>query len=43
MDDERRRYYRLSPLGHDVAAAEARRLAGQLDRARARRLLRGKP
>ena len=27
-DDQRRRYYRLTQLGRDVAAAEARRLAG---------------
>jgi DNA-binding PadR family transcriptional regulator len=26
LDDERRRYYRLTPLGRDVLAAEARRL-----------------
>ena len=39
LDDERRRYYRLTPLGHDVARAEARRLEGQVTQARARRLL----
>ena len=27
-DDERRRYYRLSPFGRSVVRAEARRLAG---------------
>ena len=27
-DDERRRYYRLTPFGRSVARAEARRLAG---------------
>jgi DNA-binding PadR family transcriptional regulator len=38
-DDERRRYYRLTPLGHRVARAEADRLASQVSAAR--RLLRG--
>lgn len=38
-DDERRRYYRLTPHGRAVAAAEAARLASQLDAARARRIL----
>jgi len=38
--DERRRYYRLTATGQEVAAAEARRLARQLGTARARRLLR---
>jgi len=33
-DDERRRYYRLSPLGHAVARAEIERLASQLSAAR---------
>ena len=33
-DDERRRYYRLSPLGHAVARAEIERLAGQVSAAR---------
>jgi DNA-binding PadR family transcriptional regulator len=41
LDDERRRYYRLSPLGHAVARAEAERLASQVSAARARRLLGG--
>jgi DNA-binding PadR family transcriptional regulator len=40
-DDERRRYYRLTPLGLDVARAEARRLAAQVQAARLRRLLEG--
>lgn len=35
-DDERRRYYRLTPFGRDVANAEARRLAALLRMARAR-------
>ena len=38
-DDERRRYYRLTERGIAVARAEARRIQGQLDAARARRLL----
>lgn len=33
-DDERRRYYRITELGREVARAEARRLAGQLGAAR---------
>jgi len=28
LDDERRRYYRMTPLGRRVVRAEARRLAG---------------
>jgi DNA-binding PadR family transcriptional regulator len=36
---ERRRYYRLSRLGSRVAEAEARRLAAQVNAARAARLL----
>ncbi|MDE3156209.1 MAG: helix-turn-helix transcriptional regulator [Acidobacteriota bacterium] len=38
-DDERRTYFRMTALGRRVAAAEARRLAGQVSAARARRLL----
>ena len=34
-DDERRRYYRLTPLGMAVAKAEARRLAQLVKMARA--------
>ena len=41
LDDERRRYYRLTKAGHAVASAEARRLASQVHVARARRLLKG--
>lgn len=37
--DERRRYYRVTPSGRRVAAAEARRLEAQLGAARARGLL----
>ena len=40
-DDERRRYYRLTPLGIAVARAEVTRLEGQVTAARTRRLLRG--
>jgi len=39
LGDERRKYYSLTPLGRDVAVAEARRLAGQLETAQARNLL----
>jgi DNA-binding PadR family transcriptional regulator len=35
MDDERRRYYRVTPFGRAVAIAEARRLAQMLAAARA--------
>ena len=35
MDDERRRYYRITPFGRSVATAEARRLAQMLKLARA--------
>ena len=35
-DDERRRYYRISPFGLAVARAEARRLAQMVKLARAR-------
>ncbi|MCU1240734.1 MAG: transcriptional regulator, PadR family [Candidatus Acidoferrum typicum] len=38
-DDERRRYYRLTPQGREVAAAEAARLEKVVAIARARRLL----
>jgi DNA-binding PadR family transcriptional regulator len=38
-DEERRRYYRLTPLGRDVAAAEAVRLESQVLSARAAKLL----
>jgi DNA-binding PadR family transcriptional regulator len=38
-DDERRRYYRLTARGREVAGAEASRLARQLATARARRLV----
>jgi DNA-binding PadR family transcriptional regulator len=38
QDDERRRYYRITPLGRRVVEAEARRLTEMLDYARARGL-----
>lgn len=38
-DDERRRYYRLTPQGREVAAAEAGRLERVVALARARHLL----
>jgi DNA-binding PadR family transcriptional regulator len=37
--DERRRYYRLTRLGRDVAAAEARRVTDMLSHARATGLI----
>src|SRR5262245_49251084 len=40
LDDERRRYYRLTPLGRRVASAEAERLFRLVTVARAHRLLR---
>jgi DNA-binding PadR family transcriptional regulator len=40
-DDERRRYYRVTPLGRQIAKAEAQRLADQVAAARARKLLPG--
>ena len=38
-DDERRRYYRLTPLGRLVVTAEATRLEAMVDVARATRIL----
>jgi DNA-binding PadR family transcriptional regulator len=44
LDDERRRYYRMTSLGQRVARAEAQRLASAVSAARSKRLLdRGKP
>jgi DNA-binding PadR family transcriptional regulator len=40
VEDERRRYYRLTRLGRAVAETEAARLEQQVRHARARRLLR---
>jgi DNA-binding PadR family transcriptional regulator len=39
LDDERRRYYRLTPAGRKVAVAEAERLERLVTVARAQRLL----
>jgi DNA-binding PadR family transcriptional regulator len=39
MDDERRRYYRITPAGRRVASAEAARLLRLITVARAHRLL----
>ena len=38
-DDERRRYYRVTPLGRGVVAAEARRLEALIEVARDERLI----
>ena len=40
LDDERRRYYRLTPLGRRVAAAEIARLESIVEMARAKHLVR---
>jgi DNA-binding PadR family transcriptional regulator len=42
-DDERRRYYRLTSRGRNVARSQAQRLAVLVDTARDRRLLARKP
>lgn len=39
LDDERRRYYRVTELGQHVVRAEARRLENAVSEARAKRLL----
>jgi DNA-binding PadR family transcriptional regulator len=39
LDDERRRYYRITDPGRHAVRAEARRLAGAVEAARARRVL----
>ena len=41
LDDERRRYYRLTPFGRAVAVAEVNRLESIVDQARAKRLIKG--
>src|SRR5664279_3933088 len=41
LDDERRRYYRLTAFGERVAQAEAARLASLIGTAQAKRLLGG--
>jgi DNA-binding PadR family transcriptional regulator len=38
LDDERRRYYRITPMGAATARAEARRMAGLVSLARAQGL-----
>ena len=43
LDDERRRYYRITPAGREAAATEARRLAAAVDLARSLRLLPAQP
>jgi len=40
LDDERRRYYRLTELGRRVAGSEARRLEALVDMARTKNLFR---
>ena len=42
LDDERRRYYRITPSGRKAAVAEARRMERLVGIARAKRLL-GRP
>jgi len=39
LDDERRRYYRMTPLGARAVREEAQRLAGAVGAARAKKLL----
>ena len=39
LDDERRRYYRITAFGREVAAAEARRMERLVAEARRKRLL----
>jgi DNA-binding PadR family transcriptional regulator len=39
LDDERRRYYRLTAFGREVAVAEAERMEQALSLARAKRLI----
>jgi DNA-binding PadR family transcriptional regulator len=41
LDDERRRYYRITRAGRGVVMAEAQRLSGLVREARARRVLGG--
>ena len=43
MDDQRRRYYRITDFGRRVAGAEAQRLAGLVSTARRKRILGGSP
>jgi DNA-binding PadR family transcriptional regulator len=39
LDDERRRYYRLTPFGREVAQAEAKRMEDALRMAQAKNLI----
>jgi DNA-binding PadR family transcriptional regulator len=39
--EERRRYYRITPVGRRAVRAEARRMAGALEAARSKRVLAG--
>ena len=39
-DDQRRRYYRLTPVGREIAVAEARRMENLIARAQSKRLIR---
>ncbi|PYI82869.1 MAG: hypothetical protein DME26_16285 [Verrucomicrobia bacterium] len=39
LDDERRRYYRLTDFGAKVVSAEIRRLSGLIKTARGKRLI----
>jgi len=41
LDDERRRYYRITSLGQRVAAAEVERMKSLISLARAKRMIRG--
>lgn len=43
FDDERRRYYRITPFGRQVAKAESGRLASLVEQARALGLVPGRP
>lgn len=43
LDDERRRYYRLTPFGEQVARAESQRLAALLHAASLKKLIGGSP
>jgi len=41
LDDERRRYYRLTPLGERAVRAEAQRIAAALTAAKSKRIFAG--
>ncbi len=43
FDDERRRYYRITPFGRQVAKAESQRFASLVEQARALGLAPGRP